>query len=77
MIQWSHYSLDNKRDRLNIEDCILNTGIAMKRIGVAASKMAKGNLVLYNCYVVHEFNKEVQRLGPKGILMHAQTIPTD
>ncbi|HBR14850.1 MAG TPA: hypothetical protein DD723_04810 [Candidatus Omnitrophica bacterium] len=24
----------------------------MKRIGVAASKMAKGNLVLYNCYVV-------------------------
>ena len=52
MIQWSHYSLDKKRDRLNIEDCILNTGIAMKRIGVAASKMAKGNLVLYNFYVV-------------------------
>ena len=24
----------------------------MKRIGIAASKMAKGNLALYNCYVV-------------------------
>lgn len=24
----------------------------MKRIGIAASKIAKGNLVLYNCYVV-------------------------
>ena len=24
----------------------------MKRVGIAASKIAKGNLVLYNCYVV-------------------------